>query len=311
MTGSVIELTRAVKRYGPVLALNDLTLDVGPGITGLVGPNAAGKSTIIGLVTGLMPPTAGKVRVLGGDPWDDTPLRGRIGYCPDSERVWPGMTGRQLVTRLGIYSGIEPAEAARRAEDALSEIGLAAAMDKPVTQYSKGMRQKAKLCQAVLHRPELLVLDEPLNGVDPLSRVEILKRLRDMAGQGMSILVSSHVLHELETAIDRVVLIHRGRLLAEGTVEEIRDLLDEHPHSVRLESPEPRKLASALLQLDGVVGVQIVDDRTVDATTRDPGQFYGTLPDIVTGSGLTVEALWSPDSNLEAVFRYLVKGGGG
>ncbi|MBM4356285.1 MAG: ABC transporter ATP-binding protein [Deltaproteobacteria bacterium] len=307
----IIEMTRAVKRYGPILALNDMTLSFGPGITGLVGPNGAGKSTIIGLVTGLMPPSSGRIRVLGDDPWSDTPLRGRIGYCPDGDHVWPGMTGREFVTRLGIYAGLEPAEAARRTEDALSRVGLAPAMDKPVSQYSKGMRQKAKLCQAILHRPELLVLDEPLNGVDPVSRVEILKALKDMAAQGMAILVSSHVLHELETAIDRVVLIHRGRLLAEGTVEEIRDLLDEHPHTVRLESPEPRKLASALLVLDGVVGVQLVDGRTVDVATRDPAQFYAHLPDVVTGSGLGVEALWSPDSNLEAVFRYLVKGGGG
>jgi ABC-2 type transport system ATP-binding protein len=311
MPGATIELAAAVKRYGPILALNDLTLSVGGGITGLVGPNGAGKSTIIGLVTGLMPPSSGKVRVLGSDPWTDTALRARIGYCPDGDRAWHGMSGREFVTRLGVLAGLDPADAARNAEDALVRIGLSAALDKPISQYSKGMRQKAKLCQAVLHRPELLVLDEPLNGVDPLSRVEILKTLREMAAQGMAILVSSHVLHELETAIDRVVLIHRGRLLAEGTVEEIRDLLDEHPHAVRLEAQEPRKLASALLALEGVVGVQLLDGKTVDVTTRDPGQFYASLPEVITASGFAVEALWSPDSNLEAVFRYLVKGGGG
>jgi ABC-2 type transport system ATP-binding protein len=198
-----------------------------------------------------------------------------------------------------------------RAEEALARLELAEAASRPIREYSKGMRQKVKLVQAMLHQPELLVLDEPLNGVDPVSRFQILEELRRLARQGTAILISSHVLHELETVVDQVVLLNRGRLLATGTVDSIRELIDDHPHTVRLGTSAPPRLAALLFGLEGVVSAEIAAEGTLDVRTRNPAVLYAKLPEIALGNDLEIRSVTSPDSNLEAVFRYLVKGGGG
>ncbi len=310
MSGPVIKLDRVTKRYGAVLGLNDVSLEVAPGITGLIGPNGAGKTTFLRLVTGMLRASSGAAQVLGGDVWTDVSVRGHMGYCPDSERVWDWMDGLTFVSTLGVLSGLSKAEARARAQQRLEELELSDAATKPISQYSRGMRQKAKLAQAVLHDPELLILDEPLNGVDPLSRHQILNMLRRRVAAGTSVVISSHVLHELDGFVDRVVLLQRGRLLAEGAIAEIRELLDEHPHSVRLHADDTRSLARSLLGIPGVVSADLSREGQLDVRTRDPAALYEALPAIAAGDA-AVRDLVPLDADLESVFRYLVKGGGG
>ena len=307
MSGAVITLDGVTKRYGAVLGLNDVSLEVTPGITGLIGPNGAGKTTFLRLITGLLRASSGRARVLGGDVWSEPAVRGRLGYCPDGEKLWGWMTGLTFVRTLGTLSGLPPEEALRRGELRLAELELTDAAHKPISQYSRGMRQKVKLAQAVLHDPELLILDEPLNGVDPLSRHQILSMLRARAAAGASVLVSSHVLHELDGFVDRVILLQRGRLLAEGSVASIRELMDDHPHTIRLHAAEPRALARDLLGVEGVVSADLGREGILDVKTRSPAAFYAALPALAAG----VTEMYPLDADLESVFRYLVKGGGG
>jgi len=307
MSAHAIHFQNVSRAYGHVLAVNDLTVGIGSGITGLVGPNGAGKTTFIGLAVGLLRPHRGRVLLNGSDPWTDPAARAALGYCPDGEGMWGWMSGAEFVETLGICSGLCAAEARQRAQQVLASLEMTAAADKPVRQYSKGMRQKVKLAQAMLHRPRILVLDEPLNGVDPVSRVQILATLKELASSGTAVLVSSHVLHELDSVADQVVLLHRGRLLASGKVQEIRALLDDHPHTVRLVSPRPRDVAKRLVELPGVVSVEIAGEDIVDARTRAPSALYSMLPGLVLDAGVPVHGVRSLDSGLEAVFRYLVK----
>ena len=181
MSGPAISFDRVTRRYGPVLGLNEVSLEVGGGITGLIGPNGAGKTTFLNLAVGMLRPSSGRVRVLGQDVWTDVSVRGRLGYCPDGERLFEWTTGRQFVVALGVYSGLAEREAERRADEALARLEMTDAAARPVREYSKGMRQKVKLAQAALHEPDLLILDEPLNGVDPVSRIQIVQELGAMA----------------------------------------------------------------------------------------------------------------------------------
>jgi len=309
MSAAVITLENVTKRYGAVLGLNDVSLDVAPGITGLIGPNGAGKTTFLRLVTGMLRASAGRARVLDGDVWSDTGVRRRLGYCPDGERIWGWMDGLTFVSTMGVLSGLTRVEARRRAARRLEELELTDAADKKISQYSRGMRQKTKLAQAVLHDPDLLILDEPLNGVDPLSRHQILSMLRARAAAGASVLVSSHVLHELDGFVDRVILLQRGRLLAEGSVASIRELMDDHPHTIRLHAgADPRALAQALMGVAGVVSADLGrGERVLDVRTRDPAAFYSALPALAAD----VTEMYPLDADLESVFRYLVKGGAG
>ncbi len=309
MSVPAISFSRVTRRYGPVLGLNDLSLEVGGGITGLIGPNGAGKTTFLNLAVGMLRPSSGTVQVLGTDLWTDVEARGRMGYCPDGERLFEWATGRQFVVSLGVYAGLAEAEAGRRADEALARLEMTAAAGKQVREYSKGMRQKVKLAQAMIHEPDLMVLDEPLNGVDPVSRIQIVRELSAMAKRGAAIVVSSHVLHELEAIVDQVVLLHHGRLLASGTVESIRDLLDEHPRTVRLRTPDPRGLGRELLGVAGVVSADLGVEETLDVRTRDPAALYAALPGAVLDGGFQIDEVASPDGGLEAVFRYLTRGG--
>ena len=307
MNAPCLTFTSVVRRYGPVLAVNDISVSIGGGITGLVGPNAAGKTTFITLAVGLKRPTGGQIRVLGGDPWSDLGVKGQVGYCPDGERLWDNLTGLQFVVTMAMLSGVQKDQAHGRANEILVQLGMGDAMERSLATYSRGMRQKVKVAQAVVHGPRFLMLDEPLNGTDPVSRHEIMKYLRQLADQGTAIVVSSHVLHELDGFVDSVLLLHRGRLLASGTVEEIRDLIYEHPHTVRIETPDVKGLARWAVDLPGVMAVEMEDD-ALNVRTRAPVELYRTLPAFVMGSGVRVQSLYSTDSSLEAVFKYLTKG---
>ncbi len=312
MADLALAFMKVTRRYGPVLGLNDVTLTIGPGITGLIGPNGAGKTTFLNLAVGLHRPSSGSVTLHGKSPFFDPTVRQQLGYCPDGERCWDWMTGRQFVTTLGQWSGVAPEEADARAEELLCGLALSAAADKPIATYSRGMRQKVKVAQALIHGPRLLVLDEPLNGVDPVSRHHILTHLKAAARQGTSVVISSHVLHELDGFVDEVILLQRGRLLASGSIQSIRDLLDEHPHTLRIKSPRARQLAARLLALSGTVSASFPEgDTMVEVKTSNALELYQLLPSLVTEHGLSIDELYATDSNLESVFKYLVKGGGG
>jgi ABC-2 type transport system ATP-binding protein len=305
---SVVELRQVSKWYGEVIGLNDVTVDVGPGVTGLLGPNGAGKTTLIRLVTGQIRPSQGTVRVLGEPVWNRPSLQRRIGLCPDLDSFYEEMTGLAFVTYLAKLHGFVGGEARARAEAALERVSLSFAKDKKIGAYSKGMRQRVKLAQALVHDPELLVLDEPLTGMDPVGRRETIDLVRSLGEQGRHILVSSHILHEVESMTSNVILIHRGRVLAEGNVPEIRALIDEHPHHVEIHCSDPRGLGRRLLDLRDVVRVSLDEERSrLLVETVKPDEFYGSVPGIALESGIRVTRLTSPDDNLEAVFHYLVK----
>lgn len=300
----ILEAHRLNKWYGRVIALNDVTLSVPAGITGLLGPNGAGKSSFLRIVIGLMRESSGRIEVLGERPWNNPRLARRIGYGPEHDGFWEGLTGREFVTALARLRGVK--RAASAAAEALDRVRLNEVADRKIAGYSRGMRQRLKLAQAVVHGPELLVLDEPLTGCDPLVRQELIGLIKSLAGEGHSVLLSSHVLHEIEQLTRRIVLIHRGRLVAEGDVREIRTLLDRHPHLVRLRTPQPRELASLLAREPEVTELRL-EDGTLWIRTRDPDGFFAKLPRLALEADLPLEEIHSEDENLEAVFRYLTQ----
>ena len=253
---SAIVTDHLSKWYGQVSGLNDVTVSVPPGITGLLGPNGAGKSTFMKLVTGQLKPSKGTVRVLGEPIWRNHELYRRIGFCPEQDAFYDRMTGAEWVSALvGLngYSEQETADATRRA---LGAVDLLDAADRKIGGYSKGMRQRVKLAQALAHDPELLILDEPLSGMDPIMRRRTIRQIKEWGRSGKSVLVSSHILHEVESMTSNILLINNGRIVAEGNVHQIRELIDEHPHTVYVRSEDPKRLARAVLVEDGVISLR-------------------------------------------------------
>jgi ABC-2 type transport system ATP-binding protein len=295
------------KWYGQVSGLNDVTVSVPPGVTGLLGPNGAGKSTFMKLVTGQLRPSKGSVRVLGEPIWGNPEIYHRIGFCPEQDAFYDRMTGAEWVAALVGLNGLSTAEAADVAHRALEAVDLQDAADKKIGAYSKGMRQRVKLAQAIAHDPELLILDEPLSGMDPLMRRRTIRQIKDWGRSGKSVLVSSHILHEVESMTSNILLINNGRILAEGNVHQIRELIDEHPHTVFIRAEDPRRLARALLAEDGIISLRFEQGAVVVETARPDG-FYARLTDMAaSGEAGAIDEVTSPDDNLQAVFKYLVK----
>jgi ABC-2 type transport system ATP-binding protein len=295
------------KWYGQVIGLNDVTLTVPPGITGLLGPNGAGKSTFMKLVTGQLKPSKGDVKVLGEPIWGNPALYFRIGFCPEQDAFYDRMTGLEWVSALVRLNGATQADADAMAHRALEIVDLSDAAGKKIGAYSKGMRQRVKLAQAIAHQPELLILDEPLSGMDPIGRRKTIKLIKDWGRAGRSIIVSSHILHEIEAMTSNILLINQGRILAEGNVHQIRDLIDEHPHTVYIKADQTRALAREFLAFDDVLSLRFEDQAVVVQTGR-PDAFYARLTALAASGDLgTIHEVTSPDDNLQAVFKYLVK----
>jgi len=302
----VIATNHLSKWYGQVVGLNDVSVDLGSGITGLLGPNGAGKSTFLWLLTGQLRPSQGIVHVFGASPWRNPALFRRVGFCPETENLYPQLTGREFVTLLARLSGLSRRDARRRADETLDRVGARTFMRRRIGTYSKGMRQRVKIAQALVHDPELLVLDEPLAGLDPIGRREMLDLIRELAAAGKGVILASHVLHEVESVTSRILLINRGRILAEGDVHEIRGLIDRHPHHVRVETDRARELAATLIGGDDVVSVTVEDAAVIVETPR-PDDFYARLTGVLAEGGFEVQSIASPDDNLAAVFRYLME----
>jgi ABC-2 type transport system ATP-binding protein len=303
----VIAAQALSKWYGQVIGLNDITLSVPPGITGLLGPNGAGKSTFMKLVTGQLKPSKGRVEVLGQPIWNNPSLFTRIGFCPEQDAFYDQMTGLDWVTALVGLNGVGEAAARDMAARAIEVVGLSDAAGKKIGAYSKGMRQRVKLAQALAHDPELLILDEPLSGMDPLVRRKTIRLIKDWGRAGKSVLVSSHILHEIESMTSNILLINQGRILAEGNVHQIRDLIDEHPHTVFIKAENTRQLAREFLTDDQVLSLKFEDGGVVVQTAR-PDAFYARLTNLAASGELgVIDEVTSPDDNLQAVFQYLVK----
>ncbi|HEX4451177.1 MAG TPA: ABC transporter ATP-binding protein [Kofleriaceae bacterium] len=304
---SVIEAQACSKWYGHVLGISDITWKLDGGIIGLLGPNGAGKSTLMKMVAGLLKPSRGTLSVFGASPFATAAVRARIGYAPEHEKTWDELTPRELVTSMAELSGVPRREATQAAERALETMDMKASMYRRIRGFSKGMRQRVKLATAIAHDPDLLLLDEPLTGVDPMARADIVERIKRLAAAGKTIVVSSHVLYEIEALTSEIVVIYRGQVLAEGNVYEIRKLIDKQPHRIRLQCDQPRAIAQALASSDHVARLAFERDAVV-IETRDPDRCYDELAAAVLAQNVVVHALASPDNNLGAVFDYLTGG---
>ncbi len=300
-----MELTfeQVTKFYGPVIGVNDVSFRLGPGITALFGANGAGKSTLMKLASGQLRPTLGRVRIGDHAAWSAHAKR-EIGYCPDINSFYEEMSGREFVYVMTRLYGYSRNESKQRAEQALARVRMTDRAHRRIAGYSHGMRQRIKLAQAMVNSPPIYLLDEPLSGIDPGGRREIHDLLRDLAETGSSVLVSTHLLAEIEDLADSILMMARGRVLASGTLAEIRTLLADEPLTVGVAGTEPRRLASLLVELEEVSSVDVRDD-LVTARVRTPAQFFRNLNELVVRHGLVVTRLETLDAGADAVFAYL------
>lgn len=295
------------KWYGPVIGVNQVTLELHPGITGLVGANGAGKSTLMRLAAGLLRPDLGAVQVRGHDAWHAAARR-HIGYSPDTDHFYEEMSGRQFLETMARLHGFCGRDARRRTAEILELVGMTAHAERRLRGYSKGMRQRTKVAQALIHDPQVLILDEPLSGIDPIGRQEFLTLFRNLAARGKCLLVSSHELEELEKLTDHVAVMAQGRIAVVGTLTRIRDLLDEHPLSILVGSDQPRSLAAALLAFPDVSGVDLGERDRLIVKARNPQQFFGNFAGLVLEEDYQIEHLETLDDSAHAILGYLLGG---
>jgi len=303
-----IEVMNLSKWYGQVIGVNNLNFNIGPGVTGFLGPNGAGKTTLIRLMTGQLKPSKGTASI-GGEPvWNNYRMIAHVGYCPEMDAFWSYHTGHEFVYSTLRMQGYNHAEAERRAVAAIEQVGMTEAMHKRIGGFSKGMRQRIKLAQAIAHDPPVLFLDEPLNGMDPVARRHTMALVKAMGNAGKTVVVSSHVLHEVEEMTDNILLVNHGRLLAEGNIYEIRRLIDTHPLQVTIRCNQVKLLTAKLMEHEDVLSVNLDREKhQVTIETNQPEAFHARLPELALEAGVRIESLWSPDENLQAVFEYLVR----
>jgi ABC-2 type transport system ATP-binding protein len=303
----IVAFHEVSKWYGNVIGLNKLSIQIPAGVTGLLGPNGAGKSTFLQLATGQLYPSQGSVRVLGEPVWDNPSLNRHIGLCPEQDAFYEWMSGWDFVHTCARLAGLGRAEARDAALRALEVVGMTQHKSRKIRSYSKGMRQRTKMAQALVHGPKVLFLDEPMTGVDPIARHDLMEVIQRLGNEGKSVVVSSHVLHEVQSLTPNIILLNHGRLLAEGQVREIRDLIDKHPHHIVLICDNCRRLAGRLVSWQDVEGIRVLPgDRGLMVETHSPDAFYGRLPQLSLEDGTAITEVYSDDDSLEAVFKYLV-----
>jgi ABC-2 type transport system ATP-binding protein len=303
----VLRAEKLSKWYGNILGISDINLEIGPGIIGLLGPNGAGKSTFLKIAAGQLKPKIGSLQIFGENVFGNHPLFKRIGFCPEHDSAYMEMSGWQSTMLLARLHGFAPDAAAAMCERALATVGLLESKDRAIKGYSFGMRQRLRLAGSILHEPELLMLDEPLRGIDPLWRIKIIQLIKEYEKLGRTVIVSSHILPEIEAMTNEIVLIHQGKIFAKGDIQLIRGLIDSHPHQVSIHCPAPRQLAAKLIGNEYVLSVDF-DARgqglTVKTNQRD--HFFSALMRLIVEDKLAVEEITSPDDNLQAVFDYLI-----
>lgn len=305
---SVISYRKVSRWFGEVIALNDINIDIPSGVTGLLGPNGAGKTTFLNLVTGRLKPSKGNITVMGQNPWNNYKLTRFYGFVPEHDAYYERLTGLEFLTYMAQMQGFDRKGAKRTAMEILERLDLINQQHKLVAAYSKGMRQRIKLAQSLINDPEILYLDEPLNGMDPMGRANTISLIKKLGATGKSIIVSSHILHEVEAMTQQIILIHNGRILAEGIVDEIRGLIDEYPHNVHIHTNQPRDMATVLLRHKDVITIHLDDKRGfLRVQSKEPEKFYHTLVQLAVESEFEITGIESPDDNLQSVFKYLVK----
>jgi len=304
----MIQLSHVSKLYDKVIGVNDLTIDFQGGAYGLVGPNGSGKTTLINLITGQLRPTLGSVSVFGSNPWHDRSVLRRIGLCPATDVLYPNVSALEWVTYQVRLHGFARPTSRQYALESLEQVGMTRDMHRPMGEYSLGMRQRTKIAQALAHRPELLILDEPYNGLDPVGRFQMTELLKSLAEQGKSLLFASHVLHEIEAVTSAFLLIYGGRLLASGTTTEIEKILAGTPQEVEIHGADAPKLIHHLADQPWVESLQLLDDRRVlRVALRDATELYRSLAKWISQDGLCIERFESAGSNLTAVFECLLR----
>ena len=301
-----LRFERVSKWYGPVLGISEVAFEVREGVHGLLGMNGAGKSTILKLASGLLSSNLGDVTVFGGDPSRSLATRRRLGLCPEIDRFYERMRGVDWVRHMAILAGVPRRDCRRRAEELMELVGMQHAMHKRIGGYSKGMRQRTKLARALAHDPEILLLDEPMTGLDPVARKDMVELVRRLGDEGRTVLVSSHVLSEVESMTSRILLIHRGRLLAEGSVAEIRAQLDDWPHRYEVRTPRARALAAQIAGFEGVLALEVGEDR-LEIEAEGIGSFLQKLQGLAADPEQEIDAVRPLDEGLEAVFQHLVQ----
>lgn len=300
------------KFYGEVLGVNRVHLSLPPGVTSLVGPNGSGKTTLMNLMTGLVRPTQGRISVLGLTPDQSEDFFRYVGYCTQFDSFPKGVTGYEFIYQLLKLRGITSVEAHRLTVEAIDRVGMGFAASRNVAGYSKGMRQRIRLAQAIAHHPTVLVLDEPLNGLDPMARAESIALFEALGKEGMHVIISSHVLHEVDKISDQVVLMSFGYVVAEGQIHGVRSEVKEHPMQILVRCGNPNLLASRLFRHDHVVEAKLSQDgKGVLVRTRDADEFYLLLNRVVVEEEITVDAVAPADDDVNSVYQYLIGSGGG
>lgn len=304
--GGVVLACRNVSYwYGQVIGINDISLDIGRGVVGLLGPNGAGKSTLLKCMTGQLRPATGVVAIDGDSVWNNPQIYSSIGFVPEQDSFYEEMSGRDFVTHLTRLQGFSGEDAAELSEEALEIVDLVDQAHRPIGEYSKGMRQRVKIAQALAHRPRVLFFDEPLAGTDPVGRHTIINLIRRLGNEGRTIVVSSHVLHEVQAMTSDIVLINRGKVVADGNLFRIREMIDEHPHRIYIDCEKPRAFAALLAPFEDVKKIEFTN-RGFFVSTDDPEACYSRIPRLSLEHDLSMTAMTSEDNDLSAVFRFLV-----
>jgi ABC-2 type transport system ATP-binding protein len=309
---STIVFDDVSKFYGEILGVNRVNLKIEPGITSLVGPNGAGKSTLMNLMTGLLRPSRGEITILGIRTDQPEQLFRKVGYCTQFDSFPRGLTGKEFIKSFLLVHGHERKQAEELTLTALERVSLIEAKDRKIAAYSKGMRQRIRLAQAIAHQPAVLILDEPLNGLDPMVRAETIALFRKLAADGLHLIISSHILHEVDVMSDRVILLNNGYVVAEGNVHGVRDEMEEHPMQILIRCDQPAKLAARVFDKDHVVEARLHDDRLgLFVKTRDADRFYLLMNQVVSEGEISVESVAPVDDDLSAVYQYLIGSEGG
>lgn len=308
MAEAIIQTDRLSKWFGQVIALNDVTINFESGITALLGPNGAGKSTLLRLIAGQLKPNLGDILVWGESIWNNPTLYRRIGFCADSEGFYWDMTGFGMIRFLAQLSLVPKDKLDQKIWSIMKTVGLTEQMNQKIGTYSKGMRQRLKLAQTLVHDPDLILLDEPFNGMDPVGRSDTIKLVRSLGESGHCVLVSSHILQEAESLTDNILLMQHGKLVAKGKISDIRDQMDGHSHKICVICRELRKLAEVCVSFEDVFAVRLEENANrLIVETHRPNQFYELITKFVLENRIQIEQMYSLDNNLEAVFDYLIK----
>ena len=306
----VVYFNGVSKSYGRIHALSNITLGLSGGVTGILGMNGAGKSTLFKLLMGKLRPSAGQVKLFGVDPWKNPAPYASVGFVPEHEKMHDWMTALEFVSTFARLHGMTRSEAEREARRVLDFVGLSDVANKEIGRFSKGMRQRTKIAHALVNDPELIILDEPLQGCDPLARTTLLNVIRELGKLGRTVLVSSHNLSEIERITEQIIILHQGKLVALGNLHAIRERLDQIPHTIRIVGDDARKLAKDILGHPAVFGVSFPTDTELLIQTFHFGQLHAALPGLIVENGHNVSIIDNPDDDLESLLHYLAGGNG-